>query len=207
MGRDYVGRPRVRWWCACDCGKVCSVDGGALRSGSTQSCGCFRLECAPLNTRKHGQHGTPEYRSWQGMWDRTQNRNSEHFKDYGERGIDVCGRWRDTATGFASFLDDMGHRPSPGHTIDRINNSLGYNKDNCRWATKTEQSRNRRTTRWLTAYGLRATLAQWEGWSGVKYSTLLYRIKVGWSPERIVAKAFTAERLLQYPFVGTTRCA
>lgn len=82
----------------------------------------------------------PEYGIWQGMWTRCRNPKRKDYCHYGARGVTVCDRWRS----FDSFLADMGPRPSPGHSIDRIDNSIGYEPANCRWATTTEQTRNQR---------------------------------------------------------------
>ena len=93
---------------------------------------------------KHGHARTPkhsvEYNSWQSMRQRCLNPNYHHYKDYGGRGISICGRWLDS---FEAFLADMGGKPSQHHTLDRKNNNGNYNKRNCRWATSKEQASNR----------------------------------------------------------------
>jgi len=94
------------------------------------------------NTRHgHNLNGkpSPTYRSWYHMKDRCQNSSHPHYKDYGARGIRVCERWQD----FANFLADMGERPED-KTLDRIDNNKGYEPGNCRWATKKQQTQNRR---------------------------------------------------------------
>lgn len=90
----------------------------------------------------HGKSGTPEHRSWKAMHTRCYNKNNPAYKSYGGRGIKVCDRWRGVM-GFSNFYSDMGKRPSLNHSIDRINNDGGYEPDNCRWATKSEQMINR----------------------------------------------------------------
>ena len=92
----------------------------------------------------HRRTGTAEYRTWKNMKSRCYNKSIKSYEYYGARGIAVCDRWLNS---FENFLSDMGLRPSPSHSIDRKDNSLGYSPDNCTWATKAEQAANRRTFR------------------------------------------------------------
>jgi len=129
------------WVCACDCGKSAVVYQGNLRNGHTRSCGCLQQDIMRAMQTIHGGRQTPEYRTWRHMAQRCENPNTRGFKNYGGRGITVCVRWRRS---FANFLADMGPRPSPFHSIDRINNDGNYTPKNCRWATKSQQRRNQR---------------------------------------------------------------
>lgn len=122
---------------ACDCGKESVAVISRVKSGSTRSCGCLRDEVAAENSTKHGMRRTETYGSWTAMIARCSNPKNEHFNRYGGRGITVCDRWHD----FVCFYEDMGKRPK-GKTLDRIDNNLGYFKENCRWATHSEQVRN-----------------------------------------------------------------
>jgi hypothetical protein len=90
---------------------------------------------------KHGMHGTPEYRSWQGAKQRCLNPEDDHYPSYGGRGIQICEEWRDD---FTAFFAHMGHRPTILHSLDRINVDGNYEPGNCRWATASEQQRNKR---------------------------------------------------------------
>lgn len=134
------GHQRV-WLCACDCGASAYVPAARLSSGRQVSCGCLKVERIGALRRRHGQTRSPTWRSWQNMLTRCLNPKRERYKDYGGRGITVCKRWLK----FENFLADMGERPE-GLTLDRRNNNRGYSKANCRWATRSEQARNRRMT-------------------------------------------------------------
>lgn len=128
---------------------------------------------------KHGYayQGRPRpkiYRRWQHMIQRCHNPNDGDYSHYGERGITVCDIWRQS---FQSFLDDMGLPPSDAHTLDRIDNNKGYSKDNCRWATPSQQSNNRRNTKQLTIKGITRPLSEWCALAGIGSKTVLYRLK------------------------------
>lgn len=134
------GKQSRDWLCQCDCGALPrAVPQTSLKSGQTQSCGCLGAERRRAACTTHGHHKSPEYRIWYGMRGRCENPNEFAFRDYGGRGILICERWSQ----FENFLADMGHRPA-GTSIERLDNDLGYEPDNCVWATKHQQSRNRR---------------------------------------------------------------
>ena len=111
---------------------------------------------------------------------RTSNPNSPRWANYGGRGITVCDRWRE----FANFAADMGPTFSPELSLERIDNDRGYEPDNCRWATPTEQARNKRTNHRLEFDGLDLTLQEWAERFGIKKTTLRSRLRLGWSAER-----------------------
>lgn len=145
---------------------------------------------------KPGCRRTPEYACWWAMRDRCNNQSHPHYQDYGGRGIRVCERW---AESLAAFREDMGPRPSPRHSVDRIDNTKGYDcgkcpdcdsrgaKPNCRWATATEQMRNRRDNQMLTHEGMTLWVGDWARLLGINRVTLKGRLRAGWSVE----KAFT----------------
>lgn len=140
---------RVYWVCQCSCGQKATVPAVSLRrQNGTQSCGCLKHEA-----KKHG-HGrrtgkSPEYITWQSMIDRTTNPMRKAYKHYGGRGIAFDLRWES----FENFIADMGLRPSPQHSLERLNNDLGYSKDNCIWALRSQQMRNTRRTKYVVLNG------------------------------------------------------
>lgn len=130
-----------------------------------------------------GGKTTSLYRTWAAMAERCHNPRSLAFKDYGARGIVVCDEWRRSFTAFYAF---MGERPSPNHSIDRIENNRGYEPGNVRWATDAEQRRNRTDNVFLTVNGVTKCSADWADEVGLRRITLCSRLKKGWPAEKAV---------------------
>ena len=142
------GRKEIYWRCSCQCGGSKYVMGQNLRTGKIQSCGCLLRETTAKRRRTHGQSralpgskASPEYRAWTAMRERCNYPKAAGYKNYGERGIRVCQEWMEN---FQAFFDHIGPRPSPKHSVDRIDNEGHYEPGNVRWATRAEQQRNTR---------------------------------------------------------------
>ncbi len=201
MNRDEVGRKygrltvvsrapndgghNRRWLCRCDCGTTSTVREGRLRNGQTKSCGCLIPE---LNRKKlliHGERNprTKEYIAWLGMKSRCYYPQGKYYKNYGGRGITVCGRWLDS---YLDFLADVGRAPSPAHTLDRKDNNGNYEPSNVRWATRAQQSNNTRRNHLIRIGDKRLILQEWANESGIDRRVISRRLKRGWSPDRAV---------------------
>jgi hypothetical protein len=170
------GKPR--WVCKCDCGTLTLSPAANLKNGCTQSCGCINRERLH-NQSTHGMTGAPEYTVWRSMMGRCYNAKARHYKDYGGRGIAVCDQWRRS---FVEFMLHVGIRPSPHHSLDRINNNRGYEPGNVRWATHKQQQNNRRNTRRFDYKGEHLTIRELSAVCGIKYQTLYSRLnRDGWA--------------------------
>lgn len=176
------GQGCAAWLCRCECGTEKVILAGNLTSGGSRSCGCVTLEKARLQKTnlKHGKHGSPEYRIWHGMKRRCLGKS---YRNYGGRGIRVCARWRGRG-GFVNFLTDVGERPSPEHSLERIDNDGDYEPGNVKWGTRFEQNRNRRTNVWLTHGGETLCARDWAKRVGLNHQTLAHRLAAGWSVEQ-----------------------
>lgn len=162
---------------ACECGKVHGVYSSNLGK-STNSCGCLARELSSKRERTHGKSRTDVFRIWQGIKQRCLDTNFRDYPKYGGRGITVYGPW---VGDFESFEKYIGPRPSPSHSVDRIDNNRGYEPGNVRWATDSEQQNNTSVNVVLTVNGATKTLANWSRDCGICANTITSRLRMGWS--------------------------
>lgn len=168
----------------CECGATSTPLRWDVLAGRVVSCGCFNRKKLRESNITHGhaidRHKNATYRAWLSIKDRTLRKKNLQWKNYGGRGITICEEWMK----FENFLNDMGECP-PGLTIDRIDNDKGYYKENCRWATHSQQARNRRTTILLTYDNRTLPLATWAELQNVNYHYFWKKYKLGMNPDQI----------------------
>jgi lambda repressor-like predicted transcriptional regulator len=168
--KERRGQSRV--WCRCQCGTEGARRTGVLVRGASRSCGCAK-RC----------HDIAERRILEGILRRCEDPDHSSYHRYGGRGIRVCERWR---LDRGAFARDMGMRPSPQHTIDRIDNDGPYSPENCRWATRAEQAQNTCMVRRIEFNGSICCLAELSRKTGVGEKTLSYRLDQGWPIDEVV---------------------
>lgn len=174
--RAIMRSGRASWECLCDCGARKIIGAQGMKSGAIRSCGCLMRESRLTHSLRHGKarpgvHRSREYQSWSSAKTRCYNPNNVKFEIYGARGITMCERWRSS---FINFLADMGPCP-PGLTIERIDNDLGYEPGNCRWATRTEQARNKRSCIHVMDGGESVVLKEYARRHGFSYKALYHQ--------------------------------
>lgn len=163
-----------KWSCLCDCGKETVVLGKSMSSGDTKSCGCLAAPSksvlgVPVKSLK-------EYHIWNGVLNRCHRDTNRAEPNYKDRGITVCEEWKNS---FLKFYEDMGRCPE-GYTLDREDNNGPYSKENCRWATPKQQSRNTRSNKIITIEGVTKCLVEWREHFGISKSCYQWRVRNGW---------------------------
>ena len=175
ISRDTTSRETSKkephWKAICSCGKTVSVMGRLLKSGKTKSCGCLKKDVTKLIKTTHGKSNEPIYNVLAAMLARCRNSKDMY---YGARGIKVCSRWES----FENFYADMGEKPK-GLTIDRIDTNGDYCKENCRWASRTEQARNTRRVRQILFEGEVRCLSEIAEMTNTNYNMLKARLSRG----------------------------
>lgn len=162
--------------CVCRCGTEKDVLLSNITQGKSVSCGCLR---AALQTR-HSMCNTRLYRIWENMIQRCSNPHNTAYSNYGGRGITVCNDWKDYVN-FHAWAISNGYQDSL--SIDRIDVNGNYDPKNCKWATQSEQSNNKRTSRFVEFNGITQTITQWANELKVPAQRIKYRLEHGWSVE------------------------
>lgn len=171
---DIAQNGAIYWKCRCSCGTEKLCQAGSLRNGSSVSCGHDRA--------RHGHSFTPTGRAWYGMRQRCYNPSDKNYPSYGGRGIVVCKRWLES---LENFLDDMGLAPKD-LSLDRIDVNGNYEPGNCRWATRSEQQRNRRNNPKVDYKGETVTVIELAERVGLSLRVLRYRLNNGWDVQTAV---------------------
>lgn len=180
---SHTGKDRHPYYlCKCDCGNVKIIKAKYLKNGDTKSCGCSYILSRKLTNFKHGEKYnrkcSTEYGTYLAIKQRCYNKNNPGYKYYGGRGIVMCDEWRNS---FNKFLSDVGRKPFPKASIDRIDNNGNYEPGNCRWATKTEQNNNTSSNRAYTFNNKTLNIGQWANLYNIPRETLSYRLNNGMS--------------------------
>lgn len=179
--------------CICDCGKSTVKTLTLVVNGKIRSCGCLVTNGRKRQTPTREITGTPTHTSWLAMLSRCHNPNHHAYDRYGGKGITVCDRWKESS-GFLNFFLDMGLRPD-GKSIDRIDNNGNYTPENCRWATRSEQNRNRKTTPLYEYEGRMVSCAELSEISAFSRNTIRDRIKnLGWTAEQAINTPYLRNR-------------
>lgn len=177
------GRTDRKIICLCDCGKTTEVRACHLRSGHTVSCGCVGDSNGGRN-KTHCMSASPEFSTYNNMIARCTRPSLKAYKNYGGRGINVCQDWLGDG-GFQRFFDHVGPKPSPAHTLDRIDTNGNYEPGNVRWATRLEQIETRRMAVYVTFLGERHFLMNLCERFSVRYQTAYRMMKRGLSGDEI----------------------
>lgn len=168
----------AKWICQCECGNEVSVIGSHLRSGHTSSCGCNRI-----SNIAQGHAKERIYRTWKKMHIRCSDPNSDRYKWYGGKGIEVCNQW-------SSFIEFRSWAYASGYddtlTIDRINSEKNYSPDNCRWVDMKVQANNRTSNKIVYFEGKEYTVTELAEEKGMLPSTIFNRLKLGWTINRTI---------------------
>lgn len=179
----------------CDCGEVVEKPMRYVVTSVIRSCGCLAREWSSTLGREHGVHAleptishgqtnTPEHDAWLAIRKRCNPERAEEHPGYAGRGITICERWQ---ASFEAFLQDMGKRPGPEYSIDRIDNNGNYEPGNCRWAVRKTQQRNMRSNRLVEFRGETKTVAEWVEILDLNRGAVSERLRQGWSVERALS--------------------
>lgn len=183
---DSLRKGRSYWKVQCDCGTIKTIRIDGMHDYST--CDKCKAEKQRQRMLTHGETKTKLYKTWRGIKARCYNKNSIDYQNYGGRGIKMFDGWIYNYEAFRDYVQKLPNYNEKGYTIDRINVNGDYIPGNIRWADSETQSNNRRDNHFLELNGEILTVKQWSNRLGIKYSTLMNRIKMGWSDEDILTR-------------------
>lgn len=179
------GHSYVMWECLCDCGRLSVIKASNLANGLSKKCRYCKDGTPNSRYRFHGETKSRLWRIWRNMRSRCENPNASEYENYGGRGICLCEEWKD----YVSFRNwALSHGYSDELSLDRRDNNKGYNPENCRWATRDEQQRNRKNNIFVEYKGQKKILKDWAEDLGIPYSRIQARLSLGWSFEDAVEK-------------------
>ncbi len=161
----------------CTCGNTTVVRIDHVNKNTVRSCGCLQKEIVSGRFKTHGFSGTKEHAIWKSIIQRCINPRNASYKNYGQKGITICEEWRNS---FEAFFRDMGTKPEK-MSIDRIDNTRSYSKDNCKWSTNKEQQNNKSSNRILILNGRSQNLQEWANELGMNHKMLRRRVRLGWT--------------------------
>lgn len=192
---------KTAWKCKCDCGNITYVSTSNLTCNRIRSCGCLKLEKLLERSTTHNQRHTYLYEVWKGIRQRCKNSKHSSYHNYGGRGIKVCEAWDKSFQAFYDWSYANGYSTENQKdeklklTIDRIDNNGNYEPSNCRWVDRKTQTRNMRTTRFITFNGQNKSVSEWCEIYGIKLQTFNTRIRNGWSIEEALTKPIGSRKL------------
>lgn len=179
---------KPKWICQCDCGNIVEIAGNCLTTGWTRSCGCLKAELDHKRTKTHGDtvsgKTTRLYTIWSDIKQRCLNKNNPAYPYYGGRGIRICNEWAEDYSIFREWAYNNGYNDAAGKyecTIDRIDTNKDYCPDNCRWVSMKIQGNNTRRNHIITFNNESHTISEWADMTGIKYKTIMSRLKLNWS--------------------------
>lgn len=196
--RPNRGRRRIGLFKCKHCGNEFESMIENIASGGTTSCGCIQKERRGKATITHGysrsRKKSHEYKMWLSMRERCLCKTNKGYKNYGGRGIKICERWLNKENGFINFLSDIGKQPSPAYSLDRIDVNGNYEPSNCRWATRTDQARNKRNNILIEYRGETKCLKEWCYLTGLNYAMMYGRVIKNRSQANIVFQKTIKEK-------------
>lgn len=172
-----------RWRMVCDCGNEHIALASNIKKGATKSCGCLQKETIKSRAKTHGMSKSAEYMTWRRMWSRCTNPIVDRYPRYGGRGISVCDQWKS----FEVFFKDIGVRPSPKHSLGRIDNNGNYEPGNVRWEEPEQQNYNKKSTLRLNIGDKSIDMMEAVKITGQSRDAIVQRIKAGMPVDKVLA--------------------